>query len=279
MRAKLPVLGLVVAAWRDVLGHLPGLARIAWPYYALALALSLLAMAGRAGGPTSGGGLIGAIAPALGEGTAEIVLSLCVVACAVRWQRHVVLAEPLRGIAPLDGRVLRYALWNMLVGLVAALPLGAAALLGYATGAIARTPQAEAPFAIGFAGIGLLGLGVAAASFFLMRLCLVPVGVSIDDRAMGLQRSWAATRGNGLRLLGIMLLLVLGFGALATAAAGLQLLVTVAGPENATGAILIATSIIEALLDLLTGMAGASALAFVYRALAANGAAVRRPEA
>src|SRR5687768_5435329 len=41
MPAKLPVLGLVGEALRDVFGNLAGLVRIAWPYYALAAALVL----------------------------------------------------------------------------------------------------------------------------------------------------------------------------------------------------------------------------------------------
>lgn len=257
MREKLPVLGVVVAAWRDVLDHLAGLARIAWPYYALAVALIALGgVAGHADGPAAG-----FLAPILGEGTAGIVLTLCTLACAVRWQRHVVLAEPLRGIAPLDGRVLRYAFWNVVVGLIAALPMAAVALAGYGSGAIVVSAEAEAPLTVGPAGMALLGLGGLTTLALLMRLGLVPVGVSVGDPAMGLRRSWETTRGNGLRLLGIMMLLILTFGAFVGIGELLPLLVDTP-----------ATTILEALVDLVTGMVAASALAGIYRRLTLAGA-------
>lgn len=256
MREKLPVLGVAVAAWRDVLGNLPGLARIAWPYYALAAALIVLgSVAGQGDRPA------GFLAPLLGEGVAGIVLALCTLACAVRWQRHVVLAEPLRGIAPLDGRALRYAFWNVAVGLIAALPMAASALAGYAAGAVVVGAEGETPFMVGPAGLALLAAGALAALTLLMRLGLVPVGVSVGDPGMGFRRSWGATRGNGLRLLGVMLLLIPTFGAFAWVGALPSLWLDAA-----------AASVIQALVDLVTGMVAASALAGIYRRLTPAGA-------
>jgi hypothetical protein len=277
MQGKLPVLGLIGAAWRDVLGHLPGLARIAWPYYALALALSLLAATTEPAGANGDGGLSGTIAWALGAGTAGIVLSLCVLACAVRWQRHVVLAEPLVGIAPLNRRVLRYVWRSIVVGLITASPVVAAGLVGHALGAITATPEAAAPFGIDAAGIGLIVLGMAAAVVLLMRLGLAPVGASVDDGSMGLRASWAATRGHDLRLFGTMVLLALGFGLLGAVGALLQALIAAVGAfvaaPAATGAATAAGAVLDALLDLITGMVAASLFAHIYRLLAASGPA------
>ena len=85
-----------------------GLARIAWPYYALAAVSAVLGFA------LTGGSVVAeAAAAVLGPGTASILTALAVLACTVKWQRHVVLAEPLAGIAPLNGRVLRYCLWSV----------------------------------------------------------------------------------------------------------------------------------------------------------------------
>jgi hypothetical protein len=273
MRAKLPVFSQVGAAWRDVLANLPGLARIAWPYYALALALSLLVMAGHAG--DAEGGLAGLIAPALGEGTAAIVLSLCTLACTVRWQRHVVLGEPLRGIAPLNLRVLRYAFWGFVVGLVAVLPVAAAALAGYAMGAIALEPEATIPLAVDVIGIGLLVLGAAASIVVVMRLGPVTVAVSADDRATGFRRAWEATRGNGLRLLGVMLLLVLSFGALGFL---LGLAIGAANLPTEPGIAAAVERTAGSLVELVSGVVIASVTARVYRTLVAGEPALT-PEA
>jgi hypothetical protein len=270
MPAKLPVLGLVGEALRDVFGNLAGLVRIAWPYYALAAALvlagALLASEEPDGTPT----LTGAVAPALGGGTAVTILSLCALACIVRWQRHVILGEPLRGIAPLNGRVLRYFLWSVALGLSCAVPLAAAGLAGFSAGLITRTPAGETPYAVGMPGLLLLGAAALVALALFIRLSLVLPAVSADDRSMSLRRSWAATRGNGLRLLGVMVLLALGLGLLGMAAGLLQAaLDTAAG--GSTGP-LAPTSLggaaANAALDLLTAVIGASVAAGIYRRLA-----------
>ena len=144
---RLPVLGLLGQALRDVFGNLGGLVRIAWPYYALAAASAV------AGYALSGGSALGdMVASVLGPGTASILTSLAVLACTVTWQRHVVLGEPLRGIAPLTPRVFRYFLWSVLISLLCALPILAAFSLAYGLGLVGEDPSGEAPFRIGLSG-------------------------------------------------------------------------------------------------------------------------------
>ena len=65
---RLPVLGLLGDALRDVFGNLGGLARIAWPYYALAAVSAVLGFA------LAGGSVVAeAAASVLGPGTASIL--------------------------------------------------------------------------------------------------------------------------------------------------------------------------------------------------------------
>ena len=263
----LPVLGSVGEALRDVFGRLGGLARVAWAYYALAAALVLLGQL--VPGATS-------LAAPLGAGMAQVVVSLAVLACIVRWQRHAVLGEPLRGTAPLDGRVLRYFLWSVLLGLICAGPVVAAALLGFATGAVAANPAGGAPFRIGGPGVAILGGGAALALLLFVRLNLVLPAVSVGDQAMGLRASWAATRGHGLRLFAIFVLLLSGLGLLGAAAGMMEALVgavadaTVEPGGNRASPIapLIAGAVLNAVLDLLVAVVGASVTARIYLRLA-----------
>jgi hypothetical protein len=277
MRATepLPVLRLIGESLRDVFGHLDGLARVAWAYYALAAALVLLGLAATraAEGTIAAGALAGAFA----AGTAEVVLSLAVLACVVRWQRHVALDEPLRGTAPLDGRVLRYSLRSVLLGLICSLPAAAAALLGFATGAIVRDPEGgDAPFGIGGAGIALLAGGTVVALLLFARLNLVLPAASVGDRCLNLGGSWAATRGHGLRLLAVFLLLLSGLGLLGAVAGMLEALVGAVadataepnGPSTPSAAPLVAGAVVDAALDLLAAVVGASATARIYLRLA-----------
>lgn len=253
--SKLPVLRVVGEALRDVTFNLGGLARIAWPYYALAAVLTLVASLAF-GGPWIG---------ELGGGAAGIVLSLGALACAVRWQRHVVLAEPLRGIAPLDRRVARYFLWSLALGVVCAVPAACAMLLGLATGAIRRGADGTAPFALGITGTGLLAAGVLLGLFLFVRLGLVLPAASVGDRRVGPRIAWAASRGQLLPLAGIVALLALGVGMLGAVAGLFDAVFRSAadGGDTAT----MAGAVLDALLDLITAVLGASVLAQVYRRL------------
>jgi hypothetical protein len=256
--SKLPVLGVLGEALHDVLGNLAGLARVAWPYYLLAAGLGLLGglpFEGPAGWVTS---LVG--------GTAGIVVSLGVLACVVRWQRHMLLGEALRGIAPLDRHVLRYVVWSLALALICAVPPLVALALGLATGIIDRTEGADTPFAIGVPGLTLLLAGAGVALLLFVRLGLVLPAASVGDRSMGLRGSWAVTRGQGLRLLAVLVLLTLGMGLLGAAAGLLDAALSVAlrsepaGGSDATAA----TLVIETVVDLVTAVIGASVGAVVY---------------
>jgi hypothetical protein len=268
--APLNVLGLVGDALRDVFGGLGGLVRIAWPYYALAAAFALL------------GSMLGAASPATeimatlaGGGMAQLILSLAVLACVVRWQRHVVLGEPLRGTAPLNRPVLWYSLWSLALGLICLLPVAAAGLIALATGAIAGNETGATPFTISVGGIALLGCGGVLALLLFARLNLVLPAASVADRAFGLAQSWRATRGHTLGLLAVFLTLLLGLGllgavaglvaaAIDTAAGG------VAAPEApAVTPSFVAGAILNTAADLIAAMVGASVTARLYRHLAA----------
>lgn len=271
---KLPVLGLVGASLHDVFGNLGGLVRIAFAYYALAAVFAVLGMV-----LVDGTWLTDTVAALVGGGTAQLILSLAVLACIVLWQRHVLVAAPLRGTAPLNGRVMRYAWWSLMLSVICGLPVVAAAAGGFAGGLIWFNTDGTAPFGIGTGGIALLSASLILALVLFVRLGLVLPAISADDRTMGLRQSWAATRGHGMRLVGLFLLLLGGLGILgalaglaqalidAIAAAGTDPTLEAAGMTSTAG--VVAGSLLNSLLDLITAMIGASVTARVYRHLAA----------
>lgn len=251
---RLSLLDPIGEAMRDVGGHLGGLARIAWPYYALAAGLGLLA--------TSGGEALAT----LGHGTAGIVISLGVLACVVRWQRHALLDEPLSGIAPLDARVLRYFLWSVCLCLVAALPVALAGGLGLATGLIQGSSGTDQPLRLGMPGIALLVSAGLVGLYLFARLCLVLPAVSVDNRSLRLRAAWAASRGHGLALLGVLVLLALGLGLLG-GVAGLLEAVLRSASDGSTAPMPSAGVVLNHLVDLVTAVLGASVIAAIYRRL------------
>lgn len=251
---RLSVLEPIGEAMRDVGGHLGGLARIAWPYYALAAGLALLATLG------------GEALAALGDGTAGIVISLGVLACVVRWQRHTLLGEPLSGIAPLNTRVLRYFVWSVCLCLISAAPVALAAGLGFATGLIRESSGTDQPFRIGMPGIALLVSAGLIGLFLFGRLCLVLPAVSVDNRSLRLRAAWSASRGHGLTLLGVLVLLALGLGLLGSVAGLLEAVLQAASDGN-TAPMVSAGVVLDHLVDLVTAMLGASVIAAIYRRL------------
>lgn len=259
---RLPVLGLLGQALRDVFGNLGGLVRIAWPYYALAAASAV------AGYALSGGSALGDIvASVLGPGTASILTSLAVLACTVTWQRHVVLGEPLRGIAPLTPRVFRYFLWSVLISLLCALPILAAFSLAYGLGLVGEDPSGEAPLRIGLPGIAVCLLGALLGFLLVLRLILVLPAVSVDDRSLTLERSWQRTRGNALRLLAALLLLGLGLALLGAGLGLIQAALEAGAADDARTLPAVTGIALQAALSLVTSMAAASLLARAYQAL------------
>ncbi len=261
-RPPLPVLRVAGEAIRDVAFNVRGLCRIAWPYYALAGAMALAAWL------AFGGSWAGEF----GVGSAGVVVSLGALACAVRWQRHVVTGEPLRGTAPLDARVLRYFLWSLLLGVICAVPVAGTFLLGLAAGPIRRTPEGPTPFALSEAGVALLALGALGGLFLFVRLGLVLPAASVGDRRTGLRSAWAASRGQLLPLAGIVGLLALGIGVLGGVGGLFDAVFRAAtdAPEGSTTPWGLA---LDAALDLLTAVLGASVVANVYRRLVGGQAA------
>lgn len=262
--SKLPVLPVVGEALRDVLGNLGGLARIAWPYLAIAVLLILL---GTFALGRRDGDLGGEIAQLGGVGLASLVMSIATLACAVKWQRHVVLGERLAGIAPLNGRALRYAVWSFLIGAFCLLPIAVAALVGVGTGLIAHQENGETPFTLGTPGILLLGLGCLGSVYLYARLMLVTPAISVDQRQLRARASWAATSGQAMRLIAILVLFALGVGIVGfvlrlLATPLISVLPTDGGTADAV------TQILKSMVDLVTVAAGASVTAQIYRRLA-----------
>lgn len=265
----LPVLRLIAETLHDVFGNLGGLVRIAWAYYALAALFAALGLW------LAGGGFLGeAVAALVGGGTAQLILSLAVLACIVAWQRHVLVAAPLRGIAPLNGRVLRYGLWSFLLTVLCCLPVLAAGLLGMATGLIWSSETGPTPFSLGIGGVTLLGLGVVVAMVLFVRVYILLPAISADEPAIGLGRAWALTAGHGLRLCGLFLLMLVGLWLLGALAGLAEALVGAIATTTADGdieavspAAMVAGIALNSGLDLLTAMLGASISARVYRHL------------
>ena len=254
----LPVLRLLGHALRDVLGNLRGLARIAWPYYALAAACVV-------GAHTLGGssGVAEFMAFLLAPGMGSLIAGLAVLACTVKWQRHAILGEPLRGTAPLNGRVGRYALWSVALSLLCAVPAICAAGLGFATDLISHGSDAAVPFAASPAGLALLVAGVLLSFFLLARLIAFLPGISVGDGSLGLRRTWQLSRGQGLRLLAVLALLALAVGLLGAAFSLLDRLV----PDRAGPGVVSVATAVRMVVHLLSAMFGAGVTAGIYRHL------------
>ena len=254
------VLGLLGFALRDVLGNLAGLARIAWPYYALAAVCAALGFA------FAGAGTLGDLANLFGPGTASLVTGIAVVACTVSWQRHVILGEPLAGTAPLNGRVARYFLWSMVISLICAVPILAGFGAVFGLGLAYPDPAGEGTFSIQPVGIMLCVAAFLLGVVLILRLILVLPAISVDDRTMTFARSWQVTRGHGLRLAGALLLLTAGlalFGALmALVVAALE----AAGEGSLVAPVL--ALILQATVNLVATIAAASLIARAYALLA-----------
>ena len=264
--APLNVLGLVGDSLRDVFGQLGSLVRIAWLWYALAAAFGLLGLV-----LTGNSSLTDLIASLVGAGTVQVILSLAVLACVVRWQRHIVLGEPLRGMAPLNGPVWRYSVWSLALGLVCLLPVIAAGLIALATDAITSNEMGETPFSIDIGGIALLGMGGVLALLLFARLNLVLPAASVGDRSFGLKQSWLATRGHTLQLLALFVILLLGLGLLGAVTALVHGVIDTAAGEVTEPDVATASAVVGAALntgvDLVTAMIGASVTARLYRDL------------
>ncbi len=262
--ARPTVLGLLGFALRDVLGNLGGLARIAWPYYALAAVCAALGLA------LAGDDLAGSLAMLLGPGTASLLTGIAALACTVTWQRHVILAEPLAGIAPLNGRAARYALWSLVVTLLCALPVLAGFGIAYALGLIGPDPTGEAVYGIGPTGIAICLAGFVLGVLLVLRFVLVLPAVSVEERTMSFRRSWQLTRGYGLRLLAALLLLTGGLAILGAVTGLLQ-----AALESAADGSWVASVTglgLQALVNLIASVAAASLMARAYVLLVADAA-------
>jgi hypothetical protein len=158
------------------------------------------------------------------------------------------------------------------LGLIAAAPGLAMMALGLGTGLIVRPGDGETPFGIGVPGILLLAAGGLAGIYLFVRLALVLPAVSVEDRRMGLSGSWGATRGHGLHLLALGVLVVLGLGLFGAVAGLVMAALTSAFDPEGTGALLVVAAL-DSIIDLASAILGAAVGAVVYRRLAPTPAA------
>lgn len=184
----LPVNDLVRRTYRDLWANRAGLVRIGLPWLLLPLVLDVLA---------SASGDLGTIVGIAASFVALVGFS----AIALSFHRFILLGEPLAGpMAPLTLRVIRYLLTGVLVSILAAIP---GALLIGVTGLLGLQGEGN------LVGIAVTGVALALAFVVFARLQVAFPAIAVGDRAIGLQGSWALTRGNGMRLLSGMLLSIL----------------------------------------------------------------------
>jgi hypothetical protein len=209
--AKVPALRLAGHAYLDLAANWRGLVQAGAPWLVVPWVLHAL-----------GGGLLALLG--------DLALVAGINAIEVAWHRRLLLGEPLPArYAPLNGLVARYlSLWLVIV-LVAVAPGVASALL--VAGALGEGGGGEGP---GLALSALL-IGAALAGVLVaMRLQLALPAAAVGETGATLGASWRATRGNGWRLLGGMLLV-----SVPPAVAGTLLAVLLDRLADATGSLVL----------------------------------------
>jgi hypothetical protein len=153
--------------------------RLGWPWYGGALLVALLTPSGVAG-----------------ELALRLLTFLAAAVLAAAWSRHVLLGERRPGPARFDRAALKVLGWNLMLGLIVAIPPGAAA-------AVAPVSGPAGPFLV--AALVLVALWVAARLALALPLAAGGEGIGAAARA------WLVSARAGWRLpLGwIALLLVL----------------------------------------------------------------------
>lgn len=199
---RLPVLAILGSASRDVLGHPGMILRLVWPYFAFASAC-LLAIHLRIVDGTGASFL----ARSLGLGWNSVTIVLGTLAATVAWQRRIILAEPVAGMAPLNRRVLRVLLWQAALAALLVLIVGPYLLIALQLDLVNFTRNAVPPAHYTLPGMALLAAGGLVGSYFCMRLSLILPAVAVDDDDLRAGASWRATGDVAWRLLGLFLLL------------------------------------------------------------------------
>src|SRR3954447_11810313 len=157
---RLPVLGMVGRAFEDVWASLGGVARMAWPGYAAALAPTL---PGEVAASYGAGSALWDVAAGLAGGAA-------VLACSARWQRHLIMGESLRRPARLDRNVGRYAAALLRVLMLGAAPVGLAVLGVVLVGAVRPGADGRPWAGAGAVGTGLVVAGLLAGGLVVAGL-------------------------------------------------------------------------------------------------------------
>lgn len=169
----LPVLALVLTAYRYVWAERLTFLRLATPWLGAGLAIA------------AGAAPLGLYS----QTTAGLLVSLIdwlgYAAVAVAWLRHLVLGEAWPGLgAPLRAPAVRYLLWSAALGMAALLPVLAASLLA------ALVPALRVP---------LLAAGTFVAVVIAVHLLFLPLGAALDER-LAVAQSIQLVRGHAIRI-------------------------------------------------------------------------------
>lgn len=189
----LPTGDLVRRSIRDVVDNREKLLEVGFAWLLVLVAVDLVLVLA--------GGTPGGVGTMLVSAAASMV---ALSALAVAWHRRLLLAEPVPGPWPsLDGRIIRYLVHYLAIGLIGSLAfLLAAGVLGLLPGAATLA----------------LPVAVLAALLVTARFQLVLPATAIDERAVTFARSWRLTDGNTLRLFaGLVLAIAPGWLALLVA--------------------------------------------------------------
>lgn len=194
-RVKVPVMTVVIEAYRQVFGQLGLLLETAWLPLLILLAASVLPdlfLPGRSlvdGAPLSF---------TLSDAVEAVVAIFCLNAFAVRWHQIVLYGGPLAIPAGLFRRAFaRFLLYTIALYLASLVLIGAIAAASAIVGVSAAGANANNVFAI-----LLIAAGVASALLWLAtaRLALLFPAAAYGD-ALGWGAAWRLMRGNSWRLI------------------------------------------------------------------------------
>jgi len=226
-RRPLPVLATAAGAYRTVLGDADRLLRIAGVWWLLIMGLQALGEI--AIGPPVDAAAAGAIAASPGfwvlwlMGTAVILVAGFAVP--VAWHRWLLLHDEAGWAAPVSVRVVAYALWGMLISVLAFVPIAIVmAALGFGMGSPGGAPPPDGARALAVAVASLAGFTLGL--YLTARLSLVLPARAIGERTLGLVQAWRVAQAHAWRLVLVTLLTLLPTALVVGALGGLIGLVT-----------------------------------------------------
>lgn len=205
------MLATAAGAYRSVLSDADRLLRIAGVWWLLIMGLQILGEVAIGKPVDAAAAEVIAASPTfwalwvIGTG----VILVAGFAVPVAWHRWLLLHDETAWAAPVTLRVVAYALWGMLISILAAVPIAIVMLaLGFGMG----SPGSGAPpldgaraLAVAVASLGGLTLGL----YLTVRLSLVLPARAIGERTLGLAQAWRVTQPHAWRLVLVTLLTVL----------------------------------------------------------------------